>query len=274
MEPTLKRRDFMAAALATGAAAAIPAVQVAAAEPAPAPTAARELYELRLYHMKRGTMTLRADDYFREALVPAARRHGAGPVGVFNVTIGPEAPAAYVLITHPSIESFATLSDKLAADADYRKAGDAFLSAPPTDPPYVGIQSWLLRAFEGMPKMEIPAATAKGEPRLFELRTYKSHSEAASTKKVEMFAAAGEIAIFRRVGVQPVFFSQGIVGDNLPSITYMVTFPDLATREKNFNAFRSDPDWKKLSTTPGYTDAELVTSIANTVLMPTTYSQI
>ena len=49
---------------------------------------------------------------------------------------------------------------------------------------------------------------------------------------------------------------------------------DLATREKSWNAFRTDPDWKKLSTAPGYTDAEIVVDIENQILAPTGYSQI
>ena len=37
-----------------------------------------------------------ADDFFREALVPALNRLGISPVGVFNVEIGPDSPSFYV----------------------------------------------------------------------------------------------------------------------------------------------------------------------------------
>jgi len=57
-------------------------------------------------------------------------------------------------------------------------------------------------------------------------------------------------------------------------LTYMLTFPDLAAREKNFAAFRADPEWAKLKETPGYTDAEIVTDINNQILAPTAYSQV
>jgi hypothetical protein len=103
---------------------------------------------------------------------------------------------------------------------------------------------------------------------------YRSPSKSAGQKKIEMFDTGGEIAIFRRLGLTPVFFAQTLTGSHLPSLTYMLTFPDLATREKNWNAFRSDPEWKKLSTTPGYTDAEIVVDIENQILAPTAYSQI
>jgi hypothetical protein len=48
----------------------------------------------------------------------------------------------------------------------------------------------------------------------------------------------------------------------------------MAERDKNWSAFGSDPEWKKLSTTPGYGDAEIVSNISNLFLRPTSYSQI
>jgi hypothetical protein len=263
---TILRRDFVAGTLAATAGVALSA---AAAEVPAGNGSAREYYELRYYHFRRGPMALRADDYFKNALIPACARAGCGPVGVFNVTIGPENPAAFVLIPHSSAEALISLKDHFANDADYLKDGAEFIKAPATDPSYLGIDSQLLHAFEGVPKIELP----KKEPRIFELRTYHSHSQLAHRKKVEMFNT-GELAIFRQVGLTPVFFGQNLAGQGLPSLTYMLTFPNLAARDKAFGAFRADPEWDKLRNTPGFTDAEIVTSIANTILAPAAYSQI
>ena len=41
-----------------------------------------------------------------------------------------------------------------------------------------------------------------------------------------------EAGIFKRLGMQPVFFGETIVGSNMPNLTYMVTFDSLAAREK------------------------------------------
>jgi len=90
---------------------------------------------------------------------------------------------------------------------------------------------------------------------------------------VEMFDV-GETDIFRRTGLQPVFFGEGLAGTNLPSLTYMLVFDDMATRDKNWGTFVSHPDWKKLSTTPGYTNAEILTNITSVFLRPTGYSQV
>ena len=235
--------------------------------------APREFYELRLYHLRRGTMPKRFDDFYRDAAIPAMNRAGIAPIGVFSVMFGPDSPTMYVLLPHKSIETFGTSLARVRADADYQKAGADFINAPATAPAYIRVESCLMVAFENIPKLEIPAATAAQKPRLFELRTYESHSKKANKKKIEMFNT-GEIAIFRRAGLTPVFFGETLIGEKMPNLTYLLVFDDLAAREKSWDTFRADPEWKKLSSTPGYTDAEIVTNISNVFLRPTAYSQI
>ena len=60
----------------------------------------------------------------------------------------------------------------------------------------------------------------------------------------------------------------------MPSLTYMLTFKDLAALSAGWDAFRAAPAWKKLSTDPRYATDTLVTNITNLVLSPTDYSQI
>src|SRR3954453_2784679 len=138
MDHPMTRRELLGAPVAASCAAALPSV-AAAADPAPHPATrpgGRTVYELRLYHLRRGPVVKRADDYFRDALLPALGRLGAGPVGVFNVVVGPDNPTAYVLIPHPSAAAAAPWADRLAADEAYQKAGEPFLAAPAGDPPY------------------------------------------------------------------------------------------------------------------------------------------
>lgn len=263
MAEELSRRGFLAGSLAAAAAAGEESGR--AEKP--------EYYELRLYRLRRGPMVRRAEDYFRQALVPALRRHGTGPVSVFNVAVGPENPTVYLLIPHPDVQSVATLDAALAADEAYLRSAEPFTSVPPTDPAYLSVESTLLMAFDQVPRLSVPPETAQNQPRLFELRTYFSHSHRAHRKKVEMFTSGGEIDIFRRVGLRPVFFARTLIGHR-PSITYMLVFADLAARERAWKAFGSDPQWKKLSTIPGYTDAEIVSSISNVLLTPSASSQM
>src|SRR5215213_7639294 len=106
----LGRRELLtrAGALLAGAAtsAALAGTrELGAQQAAPAQPVGRELYELRTYRTTNGPRAAALGDYFRDALVPALRRHGTGPVGVFTVAIGEASPSYHVLIPHASAES-------------------------------------------------------------------------------------------------------------------------------------------------------------------------
>lgn len=265
----MKRRQFLkSSAVATGFAAVAPALLSHAAEP---PAGVREFYELRLYHLRRGPMVKRFDDYLRDVAIPALNRLSVTPVGVFDVTTGPDNPTKYVLQTYKSLEGFLAAHQQLGAAPEVQKA--EFTNAPPGDPPYLRVESSLMLAFEGMPQLEVPKQTAEKKSRLFELRIYESHSKKANRKKIEMFNL-GEIALFRRTGLTPVFFGETLVGTKLPNLTYLLVFDDMPAHDANWKTFVSDPEWKKMSTTPGYTDAEIVSNISNVFLRPTPYSQV
>jgi len=143
------------------------------------------------------------------------------------------------------------------------------LNLPASDAAYVRVQSSLMVAFSSMPKLEVP----KKQPRIFELRTYESPTKRLNQKKIEMFNT-GEIPIFRRTGLRPVFFGETLIGDRLPNLTYMVMFADMAEREANWAKFGADPEWKKLSSSPEFGDPEMVSDISNTILRPAAHSQI
>jgi hypothetical protein len=269
----MKRRGFLVSSLAASALAGVTPSAEATNRGAEPSASGREHYELRRYTLRRGPQQQMIDAYLRDAAIPTLNRLGIKPVGVFNTTIGPGSPTLYVLAPFPTIVSAVTIHDQLVADPEYLKAGAAFINATPTEPPYVRFESFLLAAFSGMPKLEVPPGTAENKPRIFELRTYESHSKKANRTKMGMFNSA-EIAIFRRTGLQPVFFGETMVGSGLPSLTYMLSFADMEERTRAWAAFAADPEWKKLSSTAGYTDAEIVSNITNVILAPTPYSQI
>ncbi len=264
----MKRRDFIAA---TALAGAVPLSTIATAA-AQRGKAEPEYYEFRKYYLLSRGRRRSLDAFLRDAAIPAWNRHGIEPVGVFNVMYGPNRPTIYVLLPHKSLESFATADERLAADARYQRDGATFLDAPLSEPAYVRIESSLMVAFDQMPRLEVPAGAAEGNPRIFELRTYESHSKKKAKKKIEMFNEGGEIAIFRKTGLGPVFFGETLIGPNLPNLTYMLSFDDMAMRDKRWQAFGSDPDWKKLSADQAYADT--VSNITDVILRPARYSQI
>lgn len=264
----MRRREFIAGASLAAGAAALPAI---GAPVALAEDKAAEFYELRQYHLHQGAKPRLAEQFWRDAALPALKRLGVGPVGVFNTVIGPESPMLTVLIPHKTAASVVTLGARLADDADYQKAGAAFLNAPLHDPAFIRYESTLLASLSGMPRLAPPPAAAEQKPRLFELRTYESHSERAVTAKADMFNQ-GEIGLFRQAGFHPVFFSQGVIGKNVPNITYMLSFEDLAARERYFGAFGANPEFKRMAALPKY--ADLLTTITNSILRPTAFSEI
>ena len=266
MNSGVGRRTFIASSLAVVGASAM------AGAGAEAQVAGkREIYVLQVYSFKNADMVKRADEYFEKALIPALHRAGSGPVGVLVESVKADAIGNYyVLIPLTTVDDAAELPRTLDADAEYTKSGEAFLKASPKDPGYTNLETRIMLAAEFMPKLEVPE---KKETRLFELRRYRSPSEPAFRKKLEMFGT-GELAIFKRVGLNPVFYGEMLAGPDMPNITYMLTYVDEDAKKKAWGAFGGDAEWHKLSKTPGYTDPEIIANIKSIMLKPTTYSQI
>ncbi|HEV2273275.1 MAG TPA: NIPSNAP family protein [Acidobacteriaceae bacterium] len=229
----------------------------------------REFYQLRKYTLRTGPQLALAQDYFAHALIPALNRMGISRVGAFKLDVGPQTPSYYLLIPGTSAESLATLDSRLAEDAEFLKTSRAFWAAPAPAPAFVRVEASLLSAFAGWPKLVAP----KGGARMFQLRTYESPGFEAHIRKVQMFNEA-EIGIFTRTGLTPVFFGDTLIGSRMPSLTYMLTFADVAELTQKWKGFASDPAWKELSHRPGYTDPEIVSNISNEYLSPLDSSQI
>jgi hypothetical protein len=234
---------------------------------------AREYYELRRYQLQSGPQRPLADAYFRDALIPGLNRLGISPVGVFSIDIGEGSPSLYVLVPSASLDTLITAAFRLEQDAEYLKAGAAFLNTPAKQPAYARVESSLMLAFEGMPKLTVPPATAEHRSRVFELRTYESPTDQDHRRKVEMFNS-GEFDVFEKAGFWQIFYGDTLVGSRLPNLTYMLGVPDMAERAKMWKAFIAAPEWKKLSSSSRYNFEEIVSNITNVILSPTAYSQI
>jgi hypothetical protein len=268
----LERRKFLASSLAASALAVAPNVLAQDGHDADAGSR-REFYQLRRYQLAAGPQRKLADDYFRDALVPALNRMEISPVGVFNVTIGPETPVMYVLIPSASVEKLVTVDDWLMKDADYTKAAAPFLNAPAKEPAFLRMESSLMQAYEKMPKINLPAVSTSRSPRVFELRTYESPTNQDHWRKIEQMSS-GEADIFTKAGIPQVFYGDTLVGPRLPNLTYMICFNSLAERDGKWDAFRSSAEWKALSGNPRYAFEDIVSNITNIMLAPTAYSQI
>jgi NIPSNAP len=264
----LHRRRFLASSLATSALAFAgkSGAQPSASKP-------REYYELRKYFLQSGPQTKLTESYLSGALIPALNRLGMSPVGAFNLTIGPETPTLYVLIPSTSVEALVTSDLSLAKDQQFMQAAQPFWSAAAKEAPYIRIESTLLIAFEGWPKITPPPSTAQHGKRIFQLRTYESPTNQDHVRKVEMFHS-GEFEIFQKSGFAQVFYGDALIGPRLPHLTYMLSFGDLTEMDAKWEVFRNDPNWKKLSADQRFAFEPIVSNITNLILTPTAFSQI
>lgn len=265
----MKRRQFLSASIAASALAAAGKAQ---ANPGTLASSG-EFYQIRRYGLQQGPQGKLAESYFADALIPALARMGMGPVGAFSLDFGPETPAFYLLIPGSSVQALAELDLRLVDDAAFLKAADPFWNATAAAPPFLRVESSLLSAFPGWPKLTPPPSSATKAKRMFQLRTYESPSYGDHVRKVEMFHH-GEFEIFVRAGFHLVFFGDTLIGPRMPNLTYMVSFADQAELGAKWDAFRNDPEWKKLSSSPRYASDQIVTNITNLTLNPLGCSQI
>jgi len=261
----MERRNFLAGTLATSALAA---ASGASAQTQDNSSKQREYYQIRRYFVQSGPQSSMTEKYISEALIPALAGKG-GPVGAFRLDIGPETPTFYVLIPSPSPAAAASLEIELNQNETYIKAAEPFWSAPASAPGFIRVESSLLAAFEGWPRITPPE---KGK-RIFQLRTYESPSLRDHVRKVEMFHS-GEFEIFKNAGFHQVFYGDTVIGPRMPNLTYMLSFGDHAELEAKWKVFGSDPAWKKLSSDPKYAFEPIVSNISNLILSPLAASQI
>jgi LPS sulfotransferase NodH len=262
MQSFMTRRSFLPAA---GAAAL-----GGAAEAAPKQNA---WIEIGIAHMRNTheNQPKRVADYFRDAVVPALTRAGAGPIGVFNCSIGTGAPFMMTVVSYPSFAAYGELMGKLMGDTEFLNASRAFDLQQGLS--YERAENSMLRAFDGMPTVVPPPLEGNRPPRVFEVRMYESNSASSLRTKIKMFNE-GEIGIFQRLGMSPVFFGQTIIGRNQPNLVYMLAFDDMAHRERAWKAFGSDPEWQKMRLMPGYADPDIVSNITNFIVSPLPFSAI
>jgi len=283
---SLDRRDFLKASLAASASAAL-TTQLAAEAPSDTIADAREFYELRCYHVKADTRIkvnanpALVDAYLEKAVLPALAARGLKNIGVFTEldvkretnTGTPKAGSPFwMLIPHPTLASFVTVSGDLLNDAKVVQAAHDYLEPSRTAPSFERIDTWLLRAFKGIPKLELPTFSKNKVPtRVFEMRDYESYSELKALNKMAMFDDA-EIQLMRDLGMSPVFFGQALAGRNLPHLRYITSGPDLATHLAKWGTFGPDPRWAAMRDDPKYADNVSLNTAR--FLAPRAYSQI
>ena len=267
----MKRREFLTAssigltALATTPTATSQVLR-------PRRNSAKQFIELRKYTVKDADKRARLVEILDEALIPALNRQGLKPVGVFV----PKAEAndakfvnnIFVVIPHKTTDSFVNVNAKLVADPVYRREAAPIFETTSKDPVYTDCETSLLQGFPTMPGLETPSL---GPDRVYQLRLYRSFNIERNVAKIKMFDQGGELPLFRKTGLNPIFFGDIIAGPRIPAFWYMVGFSSPAAQDEAWKAFVSHPTWAEIKDKPEYADT--ATEIDNIVLLPSPGSQ-
>ncbi len=264
----MKRRNFL-----TGLAplSVLPLSSFAAFNNQEQKASNQQYIELIQYTLPQGDNKNRVQEYYKNAAIDALNKIGIRNVGVFVPKYGESLPTLCVILPHNSIESVLTYRHKLLDDKHYMQAASDYLNTSISNPAYIRLDTKLMLAFSEMPEVEPPKHLV-GKDHIVEMRTYESHSYLAAQKKLEMFNKGGEIPIFKKTGLTPVFYGETLIGPRMPNLTYMLAFKDIMERDKSWAAFGSHPDWKKLSADTQYKDT--VSNITDLILHPLDFSQI
>ncbi len=232
----------------------------------------REFYELRVYRYTSAAQESQLDQFLQQALIPAFHRRGISLIGVFKAI--PEDTAnrqrTFVLIPYRSLAEFDKVNGMLLDDAEYRAKGRAYLEAPYNEPPYLRMESTILKAFKRMPAMEAPPWHGDRSRLVYELRSYEGPTDLLYKAKVKMFNEGNEVGLFRRLNFHAVFYADVISGSRMPNLMYMTTFESKAERDSHWTTFVNDAEWKRLSAMAEYQHTVSKSDIM--LLRPTVYS--
>lgn len=228
-------------------------------------------YQLKIYHLKNQAQEDRVDNYLQNAYLPALHRLGIKNIGVFKpVVADTSGKKIYVLVPFKTWAQIKKTDQQLAADQQYLTDGKDYIDATYKEAPYARIETILLSAFPKMLSPDVPQLTANKVDRVYELRSYESATEKYNVNKVKMFNDGDEVALFKRLGFNAVFYSEVLAGSHMPNLMYMVTFNSMADHDRLWKVFGNDPYWKTLSAKSEYQNN--VSHIDVVFMHPTAYS--
>ena len=263
----INRRSFLKNA--SGAAMTSAAMAGLATGARGAETSPQYLADCVTFRLQSGPQMANALAFLEKRALPLWEKHGVGPVGVFTVEVGAHIPAILFLRVYTSLADRQLVWSRLSADpawnaavADLEKDGPAFFRE----------DSVLLLSTSFSPPIK-PAAAGDPAHKIYELRIYESPTWRQLENLHERFAG-GEIDIFHKGGIHPVFYADTLIGPNQPNMAYLIPFESSAQREKAWQAFRDNPDWVKIRDESIRKGGEIVRNITNMILVPTGFSML
>lgn len=229
------------------------------------------IYQMKTYLMNTEQQLKTTENFLKDAYLPALKRSGIKSVGVFKPkTIDSDSiKKVMVLIPFSSLEQFSKIDSQLLKDNAYLTTGTPYLNATFDKKPYLRIESILMEAFDGRKNITLPSLNNPRKDRVYELRSYESHTEAILQNKIDMFHD-GEFELFDKLGFNAVFYAKVISGPKMPNMMYMTTFENQVKRDEHWKAFFASPEWRELSAKTEYKNNVSKNDIL--FLTPTDYS--
>ena len=235
----------------------------------------KEIFEMRVYKMKTAEQIQATDNYLENAYLPVLHRMGIKNIGVFKPISNDTALIKQIIVIVPyiSLDVWNKMKSNIETDPTYPNYAKAFIDADTAHLPYIRIESTIMEAFPDQTKI-IPTTLKSTPDALYELRSYESPTEELHKIKVDMFNAGGEVALFKRLDFQAVFYADVLSGSRMPNLVYMVVFENMASHDQHWKEFGASKEWKTISVDPKYRNNISVSHIDSIIMHRTAYSDL
>lgn len=215
------------------------------------------LHELRMYYAMPGMFSA-LNDRFANHTVGFFKKHGIGMVGFWTDEIGTANKLTYML-KFDGMGDRETKWDAFQADTEWQRIRE---ETDRNGPMLEVLENTFMRPTYYSPEPKITSNVQ-------ELRTYEVVPGKLAALN-ERFANLAD-PLFRKHGMETIGYWTNVVGTS-NRLVYMLGFPSLADREKSWQAFRTDPDWRKGMRESDERHGPLNGLAYSTILRPTTYS--
>ena len=214
----------------------------------------REFYLIQVYHCASKEQINGIDAYLKNTYLPYLHKTGIAKVGVFAPIANDTAldKKIYVWVPMSSLNILDKLDQAVEKLDPMGKNEIVDLENADSSLPYTRVERIITKAFKMQTQFEKKNSLTKSTERIYEFRSYESPTENAHLRKVHMFNEGGEIALFKRLNFNAIFYSKAIVGARMPNLIYMTSFNNMADRDAHWKAFSASPEWKSISTMPKY----------------------
>jgi len=214
----------------------------------------REFYLIQIYHCSSNQQINGVDVYLKNVYLPYLHKSGIQKVGVFAPIANDTAvdKKLYVWIPMQSLNVLDKLDQAVEKLDPMGKNAIVDLENADSSLPYTRVERIVSKSFKLQTQYEKKSSLIKSPNRIYEYRSYESPTENAHLRKVHMFNEGEEIALFKQLNFNAIFYSKAIIGSRLPNLIYMTSFNDMADRDAHWKAFGASPLWKSISTMPKY----------------------